>query len=105
MHMKRNIGVAKAPMSNISPTTPPPVPTKPMVEAAPSAPPPSPPKSSPEKTNPFVNVSQGKSSKLAALDASGTNNYVVVPSPTVGSFRRGRIIKGKKQPPVCKEIF
>ncbi|TKY56919.1 Biotin/lipoyl attachment domain-containing protein isoform 2 [Spatholobus suberectus] len=73
MHLKRNVGVTKVPMSNISPTTPPPVPTKPM------------------------------SSKLAALEASGSNNYVIVSSPTVGSFQRGRTVKGKKQPPICKE--
>ncbi|KAK7300473.1 hypothetical protein RJT34_11317 [Clitoria ternatea] len=103
MHLKRNIGVTKAPMSNISPTTPPPVPTKPMVESVPSIPPPSPPKSSPKETNPFVNASIEKSSKLAALEASGTNNYVLVSSPTVGIFRRGRTVKGKTQPPICKE--
>ncbi|XP_061351682.1 uncharacterized protein LOC133296659 isoform X2 [Gastrolobium bilobum] len=103
MHMKRNIGVAKAPVSNISPTTPLPVPNKPMVESARSNPLPSPPKSSPKKANPFENVSVEKSSKLAALEASSTNTYVLVTSPTVGSFRRGRTVKGKKQPPICKE--
>ncbi|XP_057981667.1 uncharacterized protein LOC131166978 [Malania oleifera] len=109
MHLKRNIGATKFPMSNISPTTPPPIPTEPMDEsapvAAPSSPSPSslPPKSTSEKTNPFTNVSSLKSSKLAALEASGTNAYVIVSSPTVGSFRRGRTVKGKKQPPICKE--
>ncbi|XP_057738704.1 uncharacterized protein LOC130955765 [Arachis stenosperma] len=103
MHLKRNIGATKAPLSNISPTTPPPIPSEPMVELAAGTPPPSPPKSSPEKTNPFVNVSLEKSSKLAALEASGNNTYVLVSSPTVGLFRRGRTVKGKKQPPICKE--
>ncbi|XP_061375030.1 uncharacterized protein LOC133317211 isoform X2 [Gastrolobium bilobum] len=103
MHLKRNIGATKAPLSNISPTTPPPIPSKPMDESAPGTPQPSPPKSSPAKTNPFANVSIGKSSKLAALEASGTNTYVLVSSPTVGLFRRGRTVKGKKQPPICKE--
>ncbi|KAK7305932.1 hypothetical protein VNO77_43845 [Canavalia gladiata] len=104
MHIKRNIGATKAPLSNISPTTPPPIPTKPMEESAPGTLQPSPPKSSPEKTNnPFVNVSEQKSLKLAALEASGTNTYVIVSSPTVGLFRSGRTVKGKKQPPICKE--
>lgn len=83
MHLKRNIGATKAPLSNISPTTPPPIPSKPMDESAPSTPQSSPPKSSPEKTNPFVNASVQKSSKLAQLEASGTNNYVIISSPTV----------------------
>lgn len=83
MHLKRNVGATKVPMSNISPTIPPPVPTKPMAESVPSIPPPSPLKSSHGKNNPFVNVSMAKSSKLEALEASGSNNYVIVPSPTV----------------------
>ncbi|XP_020229424.2 uncharacterized protein LOC109810378, partial [Cajanus cajan] len=99
MHLKRTVGVTKAPMANSSPTTTPPVPTKPVVESVPSIPPPS-----PAKSSPFVNDSLAKSSKLAALDASGSNNYVVVSSPTVGAFRRYRIVKGKRQPPVCKEV-
>ncbi|KAK4277780.1 hypothetical protein QN277_015724 [Acacia crassicarpa] len=103
MHLKRNIGAAKAPLSNISPTTPPPIPTKPMVESVPDTPLPSPPKSSPEKTNPFINLPHEKSSKLAALEASGTKNYVLVSSLEVGSFQRGRTLKGKRQPPMCKE--
>ncbi|KAE9606195.1 hypothetical protein Lal_00025520 [Lupinus albus] len=103
MHLKRNIGATKLPVSNISPTAPPPVPTEPVVELKPATPPPSPLKSSSEKTKPFVNVPKDSSQKLAALEASGTNNYVLVPSPTVGSFRSGRTIKGKKQPPICKE--
>ncbi|XP_019416860.1 PREDICTED: uncharacterized protein LOC109328064 [Lupinus angustifolius] len=103
MHLKRNVGATKAPLSNISPIAPPPIPSKPMVESASDALPPSPPKPSPEKTNPFANVSTEKSSKLAALEASGANTYALVSSPTVGLFRRGRTVKGKKQPPICKE--
>ncbi|KAG7999163.1 hypothetical protein I3843_01G293700 [Carya illinoinensis] len=99
MHLKRNIGATTAPMSGMSPSTPPPVPTKPMVESAPVAPPPSPSKA----PSPFTNVPVEKSSKLAALEASGSSGYVLVSSPTVGSFRRGRTVKGKKQPPICKE--
>nr|AFK34056.1 unknown [Medicago truncatula] len=96
MHMKRNIGLSAAPVSNISPT-------KPMVDSASSTPTPSPSKSSPAKTNPFVNDSNDKSPKLAALEASGNKNYVLVASTTVGSFQRGRTVKGNKLPPVCKE--
>ncbi|GMN41215.1 hypothetical protein TIFTF001_010445 [Ficus carica] len=103
MNLKRNVGATVAPLSHISPTSPPPIPTKPMVESAPAALPPSPPKTSPQNTSPFANVSLVKSSKLAALEASGSNAYVLVSSPTVGSFRRGRTVKGKKQPPICKE--
>ncbi|KAJ7963908.1 Biotin carboxyl carrier protein of acetyl-CoA carboxylase [Quillaja saponaria] len=103
MHLKRNVGATIAPMSSISPTTPPPIPTEPMVKSAADALPPSPPKSSPEKSSPFINIPLEKSSKLAALEASGSYAYVLVSSPTVGSFRRGRTVKGKKQPPICKE--
>lgn len=81
MHLKRNIGVVKAPMSAISPTIPPPIPSKPMVESAPTAP--APPKSSPEKKTPFANFPFEKSSKLAALEASGSKGYILVSSPTV----------------------
>ncbi|KAK1570455.1 hypothetical protein Q3G72_002154 [Acer saccharum] len=103
MHVKRNVGAMTAPLANISPTTPPPIPTEPMGVSTPVAPPPSPPKPASEKSTPFINVSFGKSSKLAALEASGSNAYVLVSSPTVGSFRRNRTVKGKKQPPICKE--
>ncbi|AES71252.1 putative biotin/lipoyl attachment [Medicago truncatula] len=103
MHLKRNIGATKAPLSNISPTTPPPIPSKPMDESAPTTAQPLPPTSSSEKTNPFANVSSQKSSKLIALEASGTSTYALVSSPTVGSFRRGRTVKGQKHPPICKE--
>ncbi|WJX32502.1 hypothetical protein P8452_20818 [Trifolium repens] len=107
MHLKRNIGAnvgaSKAPLSNISPTTPPPIPSKPMYESAEATPEPLPPKSSPEKINPFANVSSQKSPKLTALEASGNNTYVLVHSPTVGLFRRGRTVKGKRLPPICKE--
>ncbi|QCD98712.1 acetyl-CoA carboxylase biotin carboxyl carrier protein [Vigna unguiculata] len=103
MHIKRNIGATTVPLSNISPTTPPPIPSKPMDESAPGTLPPSPPKSSPEKKNPFIDSFREKSPRLAALEASGTTTYVLVPSPTVGFFRRGRTVKGKRQPPICKE--
>ncbi|PQP97691.1 uncharacterized protein Pyn_10687 [Prunus yedoensis var. nudiflora] len=103
MHLKRNIGATSAPVSSISPAAAPPIPSKPMVESAPAPPPAPAPKSSSEKATPFTNTSVDKSSRLAALEASGVNGYVLVSSPTVGSFRRGRTVKGKKQPPICKE--
>ncbi|OVA07828.1 Biotin/lipoyl attachment [Macleaya cordata] len=104
MNLRRNIGVTKN-QPLVSTLTPPPVPSKPMVDSAPApAPAPAvPSKSSKETNSPFKNVSFAKSSKLAALEASGANGYVLVSSPTVGSFRRGRTLKGKKQPPICKE--
>lgn len=103
MHLKRNVGATKAPLSNISPTTAPPIPTVPMNESVAATPPPSPPKPAAEKVTPFKNINVGKSSKLAALEASESNNYVLIPSPIVGTFRRGRTVKGKKQPPICRE--
>lgn len=83
MHLKRNIGATNAPVSIISPTVAPPIPSRPMVESAPASPPVSSPKPSPAKTTPFNNGSITKSSKLAALEASGSNGYVLVSSPTV----------------------
>ncbi|KAK4798241.1 hypothetical protein SAY86_030567 [Trapa natans] len=104
MHVKRNVGAAKSPISVVSPSVPPPIPSEPMDQLGSSTlPPPAPPKPSPGKTSPFTNVSFGKSSRLEALEASGASGFVLVSSPTVGSFRRGRTLKGKKQPPSCKE--
>ncbi|KAH7676702.1 Biotin/lipoyl attachment domain-containing protein [Dioscorea alata] len=103
MHLRRDIGGPPAPPSAlpvVSPTTVPPVPSKPMTESAPAAAPAAPQKAS---SSPFTNASPAKASKLAALEASGSNTFVVVSSPTVGSFRKGRTLKGKKQPPSCKQ--
>ncbi|CAI9768274.1 unnamed protein product [Fraxinus pennsylvanica] len=103
MHVKRNIATAPTPAPIVSPTSAPPVPTKPMNESSPVASLPSPPESSAEKISPFTNVSLDKAKKLAALEASGSSGYVIVSSPQVGSFRRAKTLKGKKQPPACKE--
>lgn len=103
MHLKRNIAATVPPMSNISPATSPPTPSEPMVTIAPEIPPTPPPQSSPGKSNPFMNVFAETSSKLTALNASGASGYVLVPSPMVGSFRRGRLLKGKRLPPSYKE--
>ncbi|KAI3793253.1 hypothetical protein L1987_35869 [Smallanthus sonchifolius] len=99
MHLKRNIKSAEAPMIVASPTEPPPIPSKPMTESATVD------SSSSRKASasPFTDASFKKSKKLAALEASGASGYVLVSCPTVGSFRKGRTLKGKKQLPVCKE--
>ncbi|KAI7744354.1 hypothetical protein M8C21_013807 [Ambrosia artemisiifolia] len=100
MHLKRNIQSTEAPIVVASPTEAPPIPSKPMTGSTPVD---SPTPSEKETANPFTNASFKKSNKLAALEASGASGYVFVPCPTVGSFRKGRTFKGKKQPPVCKE--
>ncbi|WOH11290.1 hypothetical protein DCAR_0830771 [Daucus carota subsp. sativus] len=100
MHLKRNI---ESPVAVAPPVAPAPVPTAPKTESTPASSAPSPTKASPVKTNPFTNIPVEKSRKLAALEASGASGYVLVASPTVGSFRKGRTLKGKKQPPSCKE--
>ncbi|KAK9683500.1 hypothetical protein RND81_10G145600 [Saponaria officinalis] len=100
MHLKRNVGATSAPIP-----VAPPIPSEPMeqsaaVAASASA---SAPKSSSEKASPFTRPASAVSSRLAALEASGVGGFKVVASPTVGSFQRGRTVKGKKQPPVCKK--
>lgn len=102
IHMKRNIDGPVIPAPVVHQTTAPPVPSKPA-ELTAAVSPPSPSKSSKEKVGPFTNVSVEKAAKLAALEASGSSGYVIVSSPTVGSFRRARTLKGKKQAPACKE--
>lgn len=78
--MKRNIDgpVVSAPI--LPETTEPPVPSV-RASSTPAAPP-APPKPSEEKTSPFKNALK-KASKLAALEASGSDGYVIVASPTV----------------------
>ncbi|CAM8892203.1 unnamed protein product [Rhodiola kirilowii] len=103
MHLKRNVGATKPTDAIVSPIVAPPIPSEPMVESLPAALPPSPVKAPSEKFSFFKNGSPEKSPKLLALEASGSVGYVIVSSPTVGSFCRGRTFKGKKQPPSCKE--
>jgi len=102
MHLKRNIGVAKAPFTSSTPLSPPPIPTPPMELSAAVSPAPSPSKSSVEKTTPFTNVSFRKSSKLAALEASGASGYVLVASPTVSNINRE---KKANFPFTCEKAF
>ncbi|XP_011076643.1 uncharacterized protein LOC105160843 [Sesamum indicum] len=99
-HMKRKIDAPTIPPPVVSRITAPPVPSKQANESTPAVPPPQP---KTEKVSPFTNVSIEKAAKLAALEASGSSSYVLASSPTVGSFRRARTLKGKKQPPACKE--
>lgn len=91
MHLKRNVGAKNAPVS-----VAPPVPLEPVVQSAPAP-------AAPSTSTSFLEPSSALASKLAALEASGTDGYKLVTSPTVGSFRKGRTVKGKKQPPVCKQ--
>ncbi|KAI6676096.1 hypothetical protein NL676_036892 [Syzygium grande] len=104
MHVKRNVGATEVPSPVIaSPVTTPPIPAEPVKKSSSGVSPPSAPKPSSEKAAPFMNVTFGKSSKIEALEASGSSGYVLVSSPTVGSFQKGRTVKGKKQTPSCKE--
>ncbi|KAL5720902.1 hypothetical protein ACHQM5_013529 [Ranunculus cassubicifolius] len=105
MNLRRNIGSPVTPAPVASHSVPAAAPIKPAAESAPavsSSSSKSASKSPPEKPSPFQNLSSEKSAKLAALEASGTTGYVLVSSPSVGSFRTGRTVKGKKQPPICK---
>ncbi|WZZ81918.1 biotin carboxyl carrier protein of acetyl-CoA carboxylase isoform X1 [Brassica napus] len=106
MNLKRKIGLAETPIPvpDISPSVAPPIPSEPMNKSVSSsaAAATSPSKAKPA-VSPFINAAYRKSSKLAALDASGSNNYVLVTSPSVGKFQRSRTVKGKKQGPTCKE--
>lgn len=98
LHLKRNIEAPVAPAPVVSAPPPPPPPSsvsKPSISSTAAAP--------AEKISPFTNVAAEKSAKLAALETSGASGYVLVSCPTVGSFRRARTLKGKKQPPACKE--
>lgn len=107
MHLKRDIGHPAATIiatpGIASPTIAPPIPSEPMGESASVAQPVVTQKSASESSSPFANALSSKASKLAALEASGAKSYVLVSSPTVGTFRSGRTVKGKKQPPSCKE--
>ncbi|KAL9226731.1 hypothetical protein vseg_002508 [Gypsophila vaccaria] len=98
MHLKRNVGATTAPIA-----VAPPIPSEPMEQSAPIAASASPSKPSSEKANPFTRPASAVASRLASLEASGVGGFKVVASPTVGSFQRGRTVKGKKQPPVCKK--
>ncbi|KAH7666783.1 Biotin/lipoyl attachment domain-containing protein [Dioscorea alata] len=107
MYVRRGISSSNAQIPTIPPNAlpvqAPPIPSKPMSELGPLAPPAVPQKSPRTPSSPFINVPSAKDAKLAALEDSGVKTYVLVASPTVGSFRRARTLKGKRQPPSCKE--
>ncbi|WOK96109.1 hypothetical protein Cni_G04816 [Canna indica] len=106
VHMRRDIGMSEAvvpPVSTIvSPTTAPPIPSEPMSESTTATQLEVPKESAEPAISPFSNISS-KALKLAALEASSSNAYVLISSPTVGTFRSGRTLKGRRQPPSCKE--
>ncbi|XP_039135690.1 biotin carboxyl carrier protein of acetyl-CoA carboxylase-like isoform X2 [Dioscorea cayenensis subsp. rotundata] len=107
MYVRRDISSSNAQIPTIPPNAlpiqAPPIPSKPMSELGPLAPPAVPQKPPRTPSSPFINVPSAKDAKLAALEDSGAKTYVIVASPTVGSFRRARTLKGKRQPPSCKE--
>ena len=83
MNLRRNIGVTNPPIPITAPTAPPTVSAPPAESARPALPSPPPPKPSQEKISPFSKGFLEKPSKLRALEASGSNGYVLVSSPTV----------------------
>lgn len=104
MHLKRNIESASTSVPNTTIETQLPVQAK-TVNISPPPPllPPPPSSAKSEKAAPFINASFGKSSRLEALEASGANGFAVVNSSKVGIFHRGRLVKGRRLPPVFKE--
>ncbi|XP_042456126.1 biotin carboxyl carrier protein of acetyl-CoA carboxylase-like [Zingiber officinale] len=107
MFLKRDIGISSAPSPVYAPVessiTAPPILSEPMEETATSPTPFLEQVSTEETSSPFVNISAAKTLKLASLEASGHDAFVIVASPLVGTFQRGRTIKGKRLPPSCKE--
>ncbi|KAL4187734.1 hypothetical protein AMTRI_Chr09g40490 [Amborella trichopoda] len=90
MHLRRNIGNTKVPAPSpiVSPSTPPPVPTKPMVELAPAP--------APSVTQKALQLLPVHSLMFPQkCQSDGSNAYVIVASPTVGKIRTGRTVKGK----------
>ncbi|WOL18570.1 hypothetical protein Cni_G27367 [Canna indica] len=101
MILKRDIGIPKSSDSAVigSPVLAPPIPSRPVEEIVSAHTPVVEQKSSTAGSSPFNNISP----KLASLEASGQNGYILVSSPTVGSSQIGRTLKGKRQPPSCRE--
>ncbi|CAA0831354.1 biotin/lipoyl attachment domain-containing protein [Striga hermonthica] len=100
IHMKRKIDGPAIPAPVAPQASASPVPSKTDPTPVALLPVPNP---SSEKVSPFTNVSVEKAAKLAALEVSGSSSYVIVPSPTVGSFRRATKRKGRGSRPACKE--
>lgn len=107
MLLKRNVGISTAPNVVSAPIEYPiaalPIPSESAEEKVASPTPFMEQTSTAEASSPFTNISAAQTLKLASLEASGKDAYVLVASPSVGSFQRGRTIKGKRLPPNCKE--
>ncbi|CAH9113090.1 unnamed protein product [Cuscuta europaea] len=96
MHLKRKVegAIVLAPVFSPSPPTTQSEPVTDSLVTASSVPSPS------GKSSPFVNISAEKSAKLAAAEASESSGHVLIPSKSVGLFRRA---KNSKDPPTCNE--
>ncbi|XP_074563404.1 uncharacterized protein LOC141820022 [Curcuma longa] len=107
MLVKRNVGISTVPNVVSAPIENPiaalPIPSEPVEEKVASPTTFMEQTSTAEASSPFTNISAAQTLKLASLEASGQDAYVLVASPSVGSFQRGRTIKGKRLPPNCKE--
>ncbi|CAK9860562.1 unnamed protein product [Sphagnum jensenii] len=96
LRVKREIGkiAAAAPVAQPAP----PVPTKPMLESIPAASIPTAPKPTALSAAIVKPVSN-----FGLLEAAADAGLLFVTSPKVGYFRKGRVVKGKKGPPLCEE--
>ncbi|KAG6527296.1 hypothetical protein ZIOFF_009394 [Zingiber officinale] len=85
MFLKRDIGISSAPSPVYAPVessiTAPPILSEPMEETATSPTPFLEQVSTEETSSPFVNISAAKTLKLASLEASGHDAFVIVASP------------------------
>jgi biotin carboxyl carrier protein len=97
LHMKRAVGKTAAVASPIAQPVPP-VPSKPMLESIPTSSIPSTPKPTALSAAIVKPVSN-----FGLLEAAADAGLLFVTSPKVGYFRKGRVVKGKKGPPLCEE--
>ncbi|CAM6039721.1 unnamed protein product [Sphagnum compactum] len=97
LHMKRAVGKTAAVASPIAQPVPP-VPSKPMLESIPTSSIPSTPKPTALSAAIVKPVSN-----FGLLEAAADAGLLFVTSPKVGYFRKGRVVKGKRGPPLCEE--
>ncbi|CAK9263383.1 unnamed protein product [Sphagnum jensenii] len=97
LHMKRAVGKTAAVASPIAQAVPP-VPSKPMLESIPTSSIPSTPKPTALSAAIVKPVSN-----FGILEAAADAGLLFVTSPKVGYFRKGRVVKGKRGPPLCQE--
>jgi biotin carboxyl carrier protein len=97
LHMKRAVGKTAAVASPIAQPVPP-VPSKPMLESIPTSSIPSTPKPTALSAAIVKPVSN-----FGILEAAADAGLLFVTSPKVGYFRKGRVVKGKRGPPLCQE--